>query len=156
MPRLPRFDIVGVPQHIVQRGHDRLPCFAAEHDHVRYLQELREAALRHACDVHAYVLMTNHVHLLATPRAVGAVSRMMQMLGRRYVGCFNACYRRSGTLWEGRYKSCLIDSEDYLLRCYRYIELNPVRARMVAAPDIPPFLPWAAARRPGNAPMLNW
>lgn len=132
--RLPRLDIPGVPQHIVQRGNDRLPCFAADDDYVRYCQELREAAFRHGCAVHAYVLMTNHVHLLVTPQAPGAASRMMQMLGRRYVGCFNARYGRSGTLWEGRFKSCLVDTDAYLLRCYRYIELNPVRARMVAAP----------------------
>lgn len=132
MARLPRLDVPGIPQHVVQRGNDRLPCFAAEEDYVRYLQELREASWKHGCAIHAYVLMTNHVHLLVTPHAPRAVSRMMQMLGRRYVGCFNARYRRSGTLWEGRFKSCLVDTEDYLLRCYRYIELNPVRARMVA------------------------
>ncbi len=116
----------------------------------------------HGCRVHAYVLMTNHVHLLMTPQVAGAVARTMQSLGRRYVGYFNATYRRSGTLWEGRYKSCLgrryvgyfnatyrrsgtlwegryksclVDSERYLLTCYRYIELNPVRAAMVEAPD---------------------
>lgn len=135
MPRLPRFDLPGVPQHIVQRGHDRLPCFADEGDYARYLQELGDASRKHGCAIHAYVLMTNHVHLLVTPVEGGAISRMMQMLGRRYVGFFNARYGRSGTLWEGRYKSCLVDSEDYALRCYRYIDLNPVRARIVASPE---------------------
>jgi putative transposase len=95
---------------------------------------LRESAIRYGCSVHAYVLMTNHVHLLVTPSSAGAVSRMMQWLGRQYVGYINGRYRRTGTLWEGRYKSCLVDTERYLLTCYRYIELNPVRAAMVADP----------------------
>jgi len=135
MARLPRFDMPGVAQHIVQRGNDRLPCFAAELDYIRYLQDLRDVAQENDCNIHAYVLMTNHVHLLATPHKVGAVSDMMQALGRRYVGYFNRQYHRTGTLWEGRFKSCLVDSEDYVLRCYRYIELNPLRARMVDSPS---------------------
>jgi putative transposase len=153
MPRLPRFDLPGVPQHVMQRGHDRLPCFAGEVDYVGYRQELQEAALRHGCAIHAYVLMTNHVHLWVSPGGGGAVSRMMQMLGRRYVGGFNARYHRSGTLWEGRFKSCLVDSEQYLLRCYRYIELNPVRARMVEAPG---SYPWSsyAVNAEGHADRL--
>ncbi len=134
MPRQPRLDLAGVPQHIVQRGNDRQPCFFQDIDHVRYLGELREICLREKCAVHAYVLMTNHVHLLMTPSAQGQVARVMQSLGRRYVRYVNDRYRRTGTLWEGRYKACLVDSEAYLLRCYRYIELNPLRARMVANP----------------------
>lgn len=134
MARLPRFDLAGVAQHIVQRGNDRQPCFGGDADYLQYRQELGEAALKHGCALHAYVLMTNHVHLLVTPHEVGAVSRLMQAIGRRYVGCFNARYGRTGTLWEGRFKSALVDSEDYLLRCYRYIELNPVRAGMVTDP----------------------
>ena len=134
MPRQPRPDLAGVPQHVVQRGNDRQPCFYVEDDYRRYLTGLREAAIRYGCLVHAYVLMTNHVHLLVTPSSAGAVSRMMQWLGRQYVGYINGRYRRTGTLWEGRYKSCLVDTERYLLTCYRYIELNPVRAAMVADP----------------------
>jgi putative transposase len=134
MPRQPRLDLAGVPQHIVQRGNDRQPCFFQDVDHVRYLDELREICLRESCAVHAYVLMTNHVHLLMTPSGQGQVARVMQSLGRRYVRYVNDRYRRTGTLWEGRYKACLVDSESYLLRCYRYIELNPLRARMVADP----------------------
>lgn len=134
MPRLPRLDIPGIPQHVVQRGNDRQPCFAADGDYEQYRQELGEAARRFGCAVHAYVLMTNHVHVLVTPSEPGAVSRMMQAIGRRYVACFNARYRRTGTLWEGRFKAALVDSERYVLACYRYIELNPVRAGMVAAP----------------------
>ena len=135
MPRPPRPDLAKVPQHVIQRGNDRQACFFHEDDCLTYLTLLREAALRHGCAVHAYVLMTNHVHLLVTPAEQGAVSRMMQMLGRNYVTHVNARYRRTGTLWEGRYKSCLVDSEDYVLACYRYIELNPVRAGMVVKPS---------------------
>lgn len=135
MPRQPRPDIPGIAQHIVQRGNDRLPCFFTEVDYRRYLINLREVALKHDCAVHAYVLMTNHVHLLVTPKAAGNVSRMMQSLGRRYVSYINTTYHRTGTLWEGRYKACLVDSERYVLTCHRYIELNPVRAAMAATPE---------------------
>lgn len=141
MPRQPRLDLQGIPQHIVQRGNDRQPCFFADEDRRRYLNELREISHREGCRVHAYVLMTNHVHLLMTPSAVGQVARVMQALGRRYVRYVNDSYRRTGTLWEGRYKSCLVDSDSYLLRCYRYIELNPLRARMVTAPG---DYPWSS------------
>src|SRR5207342_769567 len=132
MARLPRLDLPGIPQHIVQRGNDRQPCFADNADYLRYRQELGEAAFKHGCALHAYVLMTNHVHLLVTPAEPGAASRMTQAIGRRYVASFNARYRRTGTLWEGRFKSALVDSEHYVLACYRYIELNPVRAAIVA------------------------
>lgn len=134
MARLPRLDLPGIPQHVIQRGNDRQPCFAADEDYLQYRQALGEAAKRFGCAIHAYVLMANHVHLLVTPPEAGAVSRMMQALGRRYVACFNARYRRTGTLWEGRFKAGLVDSEGYVLTCYRYIELNPVRAGMVAFP----------------------
>lgn len=134
MPRQPRLDLARIPQHVVQRGNDRQPCFFTDIDRVRYLQDLREIAMREGCNVHAYVLMTNHVHLLMTPTASGQVARVMQSLGRRYVRYINDRYRRTGTLWEGRYKSSLVDRETYLLHCYRYIELNPVRARMTADP----------------------
>ena len=135
MARQPRLDIPGIAQHVIQRGNDRKPCFFRDSDYLRYLQALRELSVRGHCAVHAYVLMTNHVHLLVTPEAKGQVSRMMQSLGRRYVRYFNDRYHRTGTVWEGRYKSSLVDSDSYLLCCYRYIELNPVRARMVAEPE---------------------
>lgn len=135
MPRQPRLDLPGIPQHIVQRGNDRQPCFFEEADNLRYLQDLKELALRQHCAVHAYVLMTNHVHLLLTPAAVGQVAALMQSLGRRYVRYINDRHHRTGTLWEGRYKACPVDRDSYLLHCYRYIELNPVRARMVDDPD---------------------
>lgn len=132
--RQPRLDIPGIAQHVIQRGNDRKPCFFRESDYLCYLQALRELSMREHCAVHAYVLMTNHVHLLVTPDAKGQVSRMMQSLGRRYVRYVNDRYHRTGTLWEGRYKASLVDSDSYLLCCYRYIELNPVRARMVGEP----------------------
>lgn len=134
MARIPRLDLPGIAQHIVQRGNDRQACFADDADYLHYRQELGEAARKHDCAVHAYVLMTNQVHLLVTPNSPGASSRMMQAIGRRYVGSFNARYARTGTLWEGRFKSALVDSERYVLACYRYIELNPVRAGMVGHP----------------------
>lgn len=135
MPRPPRPDLAGIPQHVIQRGNDRKACFFQDEDFQIYLAILAEASARSDCVVHAYVLMTNHVHLLATPKEVGGISRMMQALGRKYVGGINARYNRTGTLWEGRYKSCLVGTDAYLLACYRYIELNPVRARMVRRPQ---------------------
>lgn len=125
MPRLKRLDLPGVAQHVVQRGNDKQACFFRHEDYVRYLQDLREAALKFGCRVHAYVLMTNHVHLLVTPSTVGATSRMMQAVGRRYVRYVNDTIGSTGTLWEGRYKSSLVDSERYVMACHRYIELNP-------------------------------
>jgi putative transposase len=143
MARRPRVDLPGIPQHVVQRGNDRQPCFFADADRHGYLQNLREIAPRERCQVHAYVLMTNDVHLLITPEESGQVARLMQALGRRYVRYVNDRYRRTGTLWEGRYKSSLVDRDTYLLRCYRYIELNPVRARMCADPA---DYPWSSHR----------
>ncbi len=131
MARLPRIDIPGVAQHIVQRGVNRCACFADRRDREFYLSHLGEAAARFECSIHAYVLMTNHVHLLVSQRDTGQISHMMQCLGRNYVRRFNHRYRRTGTLWEGRYKSSLVESEEYLLKCYRYIDLNPVRAAMI-------------------------
>ncbi len=131
MPRKPRFNLIGVPQHVIQRGNNREPCFFAETDYYRYLDDLKESSGKYQCQIHAYALMTNHVHLLVTPMEKSAIPHMMQALGRRYVRYMNATYHRTGTLWEGRYKASLVDSEHYLLACMRYIELNPVRAGMV-------------------------
>lgn len=135
MPRPRRLNLVGIPQHITQRGNNRQACFFDNEDRLTYLELLNRAARRRACDIHAYVLMTNHVHILATPRVADGVSRLMQDIGREYVRYINSSYRRSGTLWEGRFKSSLVDSAEYCLVCYRYIELNPVRAAMVDKPD---------------------
>ena len=134
MPRKPRFNLMGVPQHIIQRGNNRDACFYGEEDYRRYLADLEESAKKFDCRIHAYVLMTNHVHLLVTPMAEHGIPQMMQALGRRYVYYINKTYKRTGTLWEGRYKSSLVDSDHYLLTCMRYIELNPVRACMVEHP----------------------
>jgi putative transposase len=147
MPRKPRLDLAHVAQHVVQRGNDRQPCFFTADDYRRYLDELREITLRAGCALHAYVLMTNHVHLLMTPTQAGQIAHVMQSLGRRYVRYVNDLHRRTGTLWEGRYKSCLVASDNYLMRCYRYIELNPVRAHMVASPD---DYEWSSFHRNAN------
>ena len=124
-------------------------------DYRQYLQALGEAAAKHSCEVHAYVLMTNHVHLLVTPAEPGGASKMMQAIGRRYVACFNARYRRTGTLWEGRFKSALVDSDAYVLACYRYIELNPVRAAMCSAPDEYPWSSYHANALGRHEPRLR-
>ena len=134
MPRLQRITPKDIPVHIIQRGNNRQVCFGSNENHAAYADWLKEYSEKYRVDVHAWVMMTNHVHLLCTPRLDGAISSLMQALGRRYVRYFNCEYNRSGTLWEGRYKSCLIQSKAYLLEVYRYIELNPVRAEMVADP----------------------
>ena len=134
MPRLTRVSPAGIAVHVIQRGNNRQVCFVADEDHWAYAGWLKEYSSRYRVDIHAWVMMTNHVHLACTPHSEGAVSKMIQELGRRYVQYFNREYRRSGTLWEGRFKSCLVDSADYLLELYRYIELNPVRAQMVNDP----------------------
>lgn len=134
MARKPRFKVAGLPQHIVQRGNNRQPCFVDNEDRRRYLADLEEALHAHEVELHAWVLMSNHVHLLATPRTHRGVSRMMQTLGARYVRWFNTRHERSGTLWEGRFRASLVETDRYLLACMRYIELNPVRANIVSNP----------------------
>ena len=134
MPRRPRIILPNVPQHIIQRGNNRSVCFYADEDYVRYLDWLKEYAGKTNCQIHAYVLMTNHVHLLASTSTTEAIGAMMKALGQRYVQYINRSYKRSGTLWEGRFKSCPTQAEAYLLACQRYIELNPVRANIVQHP----------------------
>jgi putative transposase len=134
MARLPRIVVPGLPHHVIQRGNNRQAVFFAAQDYGRYLDSLRSAADHYRCAIHAFVLMTNHVHLVITPNNMDGMSRLMQSIGRRYVRFINDTYRRSGTLWEGRFKSAVIDSERYLLTCMRYIELNPVRAGIVETP----------------------
>ena len=143
MPRQARLTLAGVSTHIVQRGIDRSACFFCDDDRLHYLALLAELAPALGCAVHAYVLMTNHVHLLVTPSHADALSRLMRQLNQRYVQAINRAYLRSGTLWEGRFRSCLVDSEAYVLACYRYIELNPVRASMVRDPW---DYPWSSHR----------
>ncbi len=134
MARFNRIAPVGVTEHILHRGNNKQDCFVEEEDMKAYLSWLTEYSVKYKVDVHAWVLMSNHVHLLCTPQEPEAISKMMQSMGRMYVRYFNNAYQRSGTLWEGRYKSCLIES-NYLLELYRYIELNPVRAGMVNEPS---------------------
>lgn len=134
MARQSRFVLPDVAVHIIQRGNDRMPCFRCDEDFLVYLALLRELAREFNCAVHAYCLMTNHVHLLLTPQAVDSCSKLMKHLGQRYTQYFNRRYERSGTLWEGRFRSCVAESARYVLACYRYIELNPVRAGMVSHP----------------------
>jgi len=133
MPRLRRVTSPGIPQHLVQRGSES--CFFAEEDYLTYLRWLERAASAYRVAIHAYVLMPNHVHILATPAVEGGISKMMQYLGRQYVQHVNRTYRRSGTLWERRFLASLIDTECCLLSLYRYIEANPVRAGIVVAPE---------------------
>lgn len=135
MARLSRFVIVGQPQHVIQRGNNREVTFADDSDYLFYLEKLQAACEKNECDIHAYVFMTNHVHLLITPNIENGISKVMQSVRRCYVQYFNYTYKRTGTLWEGRYRATLIDSENYLLTCSRYIELNPVRANMVEHPS---------------------
>lgn len=142
MARQPRLVLPETALHIVQRGHNRSDCFRHDTDHLVYLACLYElATTKGDCAVHAYCLMTNHVHLLITPSNTDACAKLMRNLGQRYVQYFNRRYRRTGTLWEGRFRSCLVDSARYVLACYRYIELNPVRAGMVSNPT---EYPWSS------------
>lgn len=135
MPRPPRIDVPGLPQHLYARGHNKTDCFRSELDRTVFLKYLKEELAAGACEVHAYVLMTNHVHFLVTGHEEGALSKLMQHLGRRYCRYVNRSYHRSGALYEGRFKSSLVESEAYFLECMRYVELNPVRAGMVAHPS---------------------
>ncbi|MFC5551734.1 transposase [Massilia aerilata] len=141
MPRPRRVVSPSIPLHVIQRGNNRSPCFHLQNDYLIYLDALRECAFDTGCAVHAYVLMSNHVHLLLSPDTTDSVSTMMQRLGQRYVQYFNRRHARTGTLWEGRFRSSPVQDERYFLICQRYIELNPVRANMV---DVPADYPWSS------------
>lgn len=135
MPRVARLVVPDVSLHIVQRAHDRVPCFFSDADYLAYLVALGTYAARFRCAVHAYCLMTNHVHLLVTPQEPTGCAQLMKHLAQRHSKRINARLARTGTLWEGRFHSALVTSEDYAIACYRYIDLNPVRAGMVAHPS---------------------
>ena len=155
MPRRTRISLTGLPLHLIQRGNNRSECFFAVEDCRACLYWLSRYADARGTRLHAYVLMTNHVHLLLTPERPDQASRLMQALGRRYVRYVNEKYRRSGTLWEGRFRACGVHAEDYLLACMRYIELNPVRAGLAASPEL---YRWSSYRRNGrgdNDPLLR-
>lgn len=143
MPRPVRLNLPDIPQHVTQRGNNRQACFFSANDYRLYLDLLHEACRAHDCSLHAYVLMTNYVHLLMTPSMPEGVSMVIRDLGRDYVRTINKTYQRSGTLWEGRFKSSLVDKARYCLTCYRYIELNPIRAGMVKHPA---DYPWSSYR----------
>jgi len=134
MPRQRRLVLPEVAAHIIQRGNNKGAVFLGDSDYLAYLHHLRDLAIKLDCRVHAYCLMTNHVHLLVTPPSLDACISMMRNLGQRYAQYFNRCHARTGTLWEGRFRSCVAESARYVLACYRYIELNPVRAGMVSSP----------------------
>jgi putative transposase len=154
MARLPRFFVPGIPLHVVQRGNNRAAMFAAAGDKAFFRGCLAHSARRHGVAVHAYALMDNHVHVLATPQLSRSLPKMMQSVGRVYVKYFNDLYGRTGTLWEGRYKAALVDSERYLLTCMRYIELNPVRAGMVVRPGDYPWSSFTANAGDGYDPLV--
>lgn len=141
MARLPRLTVPGYPHHIIQRGNNRQAIFAGNADYEALLAMIEEHAREHGVAIHAYVLMSNHFHLLATPETAEGIPKMMQAVGRRYVRYFNQRQGRTGTLWEGRYKSTLIQAERYLLACMAYIDLNPVRAGIALEPG---NYPWSS------------
>ena len=156
MARLPRYVIPGQPQHIIQRGNNRQAIFASDEDYQFLRDALIDASVKHDLALHAYVFMTNHIHLLATPGAENSISKVFQSVGRRYVQYFNFNYKRSGTLWEGRYRATVVDSERYLLTVMRYIELNPVRANMVAHPRDYPWSSYAYNAGGEAGANVNW
>jgi putative transposase len=156
MARLPRYVVPGQPQHIIQRGNNRQVIFAADGDYQFFRDCLIAAADQHGLQIHAYVWMTNHVHLLATPLFENSISKVFQSVGRKYVQYFNFTYRRSGTLWEGRYRSTVVESEQYLLTLMRYIELNPVRAGMTGHPSDYPWSSHGFYASGKSGPNENW
>ena len=133
--RLPRIILPGVPLHIYQRGNNRGCCFRCDIDRKFYLSRLKRYSVEYKVAIHSYVLMTNHIHLLVTPESKAATASMMKALGVSYVRYFNNKYERTGTLWEGRFKASLVDSDNYFLTVSCYIEMNPVRAKMVRQPS---------------------
>ena len=155
MARLGRYFLPDQPLHVIQRGNNRQAIFFGDVDYAQFRTFLAEAADAYGCAIHAYVLMTNHIHLLITPSRETSVPRMMQSLGRRYVRKVNDVYQRTGTLWEGRYRAAPIDSEFYFLACCRYIELNPVRARMTATPGDYPWSSYQANAHGAPDPLIR-
>ncbi|WBS01748.1 transposase [Pseudoduganella sp. SL102] len=147
MPRRPRLLLPGLPLHVIQRGNNRQPCFFNDNDRSHFLDHLRGAVELHVCALHAYVLMSNHVHLLLTPQDPGNVQHMMKSVAQAHAQYINWRYRRSGGLWEGRYKAAYVESETYLLTCHRYVELNPVRAGLA---DHPGQYRWSSYRCNGE------
>jgi len=152
MARSLRLNLENIPQHVIQRGNNRQACFLVPKDYQVYLDKLLEYSNKYKVEIHAFVLMTNHVHLLVTPKVATGVSLMMQSLGRYYVRYFNQNHQRTGTLWEGRYRSNLVDSDNYFLTVSRYIEFNPVRAAMVEQPEL---YSWSSYRHNALGRKIN-
>ena len=155
MPRRPRLMLPDTPLHVIQRGNNRQACFFADEDYHFYLDWLGEYAGKSGCRIHAYVLMTNHVHLLLSAEGAEGAGALMKALGQRYVQYVNRTYRRSGSLWEGRFRSSLTQEEHYLLACQRYIELNPVRAGMVEHPGEYRWSSYRANAQGEESPLLT-
>ena len=154
MPRRPRIVYDNSTVHLTQRGNNRSACFFADEDYAFYLDQLALACKTHAVDLHAYALMSNHVHLLLSAADGQAPSRMMKQLGQRYVQYINRTYQRSGTLWEGRFRSCILGEEDYVMGCYRYIELSPVRAGTAGHPEEYRWSSYQANTQAESSPLL--
>ena len=155
MPRQPRYFIPGIAQHVVTRGVDRQATFFVADDYQLYRDSLLNAASIYGCAIHAYVLMANHVHLLVTPSAERSLPNLMQAMGRTYVQRLNRIYKRTGTLWEGRYKASPVQTVTYLLTCYRYIELNPVRAGITRSPAEYPYSSYACNAMGKSDPLVT-
>ena len=153
MPRRLRVQPPGFPLHVIQRGNNRQACFFADADYRVFLSYLADLSARCKCEVHAYVLMTNHFHLLLTPRKPRGASLLMKSLGQRYVQYVNKTHRRCGTLWDGRFRSSPVRSARYVLACYRYIEMNPVRAGMA---DDPGGYPWSSHAANADGKHVEW
>ena len=153
MPRMGRVVLPGYPHHIVQRGHNRQVVFAADDDYHYYLETLAEFKEVYQVQVYAFCLMTNHVHLLLAPTEREGIGKLMKRLAGRQTRYRNRLERRSGTLWESRYKSSIVDANDYLLACVRYIELNPVRAKMV---EDPLAYPWSSVQHRTDRSCFGW
>jgi len=155
VPRRARIIVPGLPVHVIQRGVDRSACFFSDEDRTVYLDSLAVLVRSNSVAIHAYVLMTNHVHLLATPSTSDGLSKLMKELGQRYVQYVNRTYARTGTLWEGRFRSCIVETDAYLLACQRYVELNPVRAAMVSEPGDYAWSSFVANTRGQQDPVIS-
>ena len=155
MPRQGRYFLEGQPLHVIQRGNNKGEIFFSHQDAVNFLKWLGEAAGKHGLAIHSYVLMPNHVHLLASPARADSLPKVMQTLGRRYVGHINGRRERTGTLWEGRYRAAVVDTDQYFFRCSRYIELNPVRAGLAKDPGAYPWSSYGANAQGASDPLMT-
>jgi len=156
MSRKPRLFVAGIPCHIIQRGNNRNPIFFSDEDYYFFLQVLQEAKRKHPCFVYGYCLMTNHFHLLIEPKEKENISLLMKLLGAKYVRYVNRTYKRTGTLWEGRFKCSLIEEELYFLACLHYIEMNPLRAGIINSPELYPWSSYRFRALGEKSPVLDF